>query len=1077
MLVTKTKKRIKAIVIVFTMLISMIASFNTASAATIKVEAEAYSNITFDAGVRTDTPEFSNGTILTYIGEVQGTKPHYIEYKVNSPNGGAYQVSAVSTLLTSRFTTDYFIQANSGEIITAATDAVPGSIISSKTYPDTVQKFQFGTLELEKGENIIRVIVDTNDKRSDNLIAFYFDYFELTEVPFGVRKIQPTETLGVYEQDKNISFKLQFNCKSQEEKKLRFKITDFWGATALESDFVIKPGTKDYTLNFGKFGLGWYMAEVFDGDKSMGTCSFSVVVPQRNRTKYEDTPFAIDFASDWLVRGDKDNVRDYIKTVKLAGIEWVRERFIWSDIETTKDVYNFEPMDKAIEPFKNAGLKVLDTFHDTPGWARKTGRNLPYDLFQIYEMQRDFAARYKDTVQAWEIWNEQDTIFCLEPADLYSSFMKAAAIGVADSGSGAKTIVGGYASSPTAANPYTDLSLQNGIMNYSDGYNFHAHLSYAASDNISQFKPKNDQRQYIASAYDNFNQPVWVTEAGMYMPVATGKDPTRDEIMSQAKYLVTSTVQSLASGTDKHFWFILPSYVESGRELGSFYASGSPYPCYTAEAFITHVLGKGKYIGVLDNLPDFAEGYMFDSGKGDVAVVWSEHGDKYTVKSDTPVTVYDIMGSAASFEPVNGEITLDISTYPIYIAFGGKSTASNYFHQEYVMEKNEPHTFTTGDRVVLNTVFGNEEFNAPKLDGYHISVNDGAELTVEVYNFNDKEVSGTVQPTAPEGYIISPASADVTVGAMSMKEITFKIEFNENVEANVTQFLKFDGTFDGEDISPSVSRVFSYKEVSVENITLLEGCNDPSNWDGSNITAGADPVEITKGIAGNSVRFDLKFNGGDRWFYPFFKIKDPTVFRGTTGICFEIYAEEDLRNISMNFFAYLNDGRQFYLGHSKGKQIKKGWNQVTVEWNKLELQAGPYGLTDYRPFDTDLITRISVGCNSPYDDVAPYEIAKLGYYTEEEKDTSMSEIRISGIDEGAHYKASEPRIFEAVLPDQEYKAISLTLNEKEFEGMQIDANTVTADFSGLERGCYTIQISAQTQYDFMVRKVVNIYID
>ena len=468
---------------------------------------------------------------------------------------------------------------------------------------------------------------------------------------------------------------------------------------------------------------------------------------------------------------------------------------------------------------------------------------------------------------------------------------------------------------------------------------------------------------------------------------------------------------------------------------------------------------------------------MFDNGSEDVAVVWSEHSDKYSVLADAPVKVYDIMGSESVKYPVNGKVTLSISNYPVYVAFGKKSAQDNYYPQEYVMEKTQPHTFSTGDRVILNQIFGEEEFNAPKLDGYHLQMSEATELNVDVYNFNDKAVSGTVKPRAPKGCIVTPESVDVSVDKMTKETITFTVEFSDEAEANTTQFLAFEGEFEGERTSPSVSRVFAYKEVETENITLFEGCDDPASWDGSNITAGADPAVITKGVAGDSVRFKLKFNGNDRWFYPFFKISDPSILKDTTGICFSVYAEEDLPRISMNFFAYLRDGRQFYLGHSKGKQIKKGWNQVTVPWSKLSLQAGPFGLLDFRPFDTDLITRISVGCNSPYDDVPPYEIAKLGYYTEEPKDTSMMEIKVSGLENGAHYNAADLKNISIQLPEQEYKDISITLNEKTVDTAVISDNSISLDLSEAERGSYTVQINAKTQFNYILRKVVNIYIE
>lgn len=1038
----------------------------------MKIEAESYSNVNFAVGCRTDTPEFSNGSIMVFIGKAQEGKKLCAEYKVNSPTGGAYRVNAVTTLLSSKYTTDYYIQVNGGEMIDAALDASLISEISSKTYPDTVKKYGLGTLELEKGENTIRFILNDSDLRTDGNLAFYLDYFELIETPFGIKKINPLKTLGVFEQNQSVSFELQFNCKVPEEKTLSFEVKNVWAAKALASKFRIRKGSRSTVLNLGKFEQGWYTVEVFDGDEKMGFTTFSVVVPLSERPKLSDSPFAIDFASDWLVRGGKEKVSDYIKAARLAGNNWVRERFIWSDIEPKKGSFDFTVMDRALAPFENSGLKIINTFHDTPGWGRSSGMTLPKNLFDVYKMQKAVAERYKDTVSVWEMWNEEDTIFAAEPADLYAAFFKAAAIGVEDANVGAKSMVGGFATKGS----FVDLAFQNGISDYSMGHNYHYHISYVMK-NVNQYYPKTDLRQTVSSAYDRNKGSVWVTEAGMYLPVDKGRPPSRDQQLGQAKYLVTSTVQSLASGTDKHFWFILPSYVEVNRELGSFYATGNPYPCYSAEATITYLLGEGKYKGVMSNLPENAEGYLFDSGSGDVAVLWSEHGDVVNLKSDAAVTVTDFVGGAEVITPENGMVTVNISQYPVYVSFGDTCAAEDYYPQHYDGNHTKEMKLTKAKRVVLSQKFGSEAFQTPKISGYQLKADRETQMIVEVYNFNDTEVSGKVKPVAPEGCVITPSEISLKVGAMEKGEAVFTIEFTDEVEPNITSFLAFHGEFEGEETSPSVSRIYPYKEVEQDKVTVLEGSEDPEKWDGTNITGNAEPAEITVGSKAGAVRFDVKFHGGDRWFYPQFTVSDPTVFRGTTGICYYVYAEEDLIKISMNFFAYLKDGRQYYLGHSNGKQIKAGWNQIVVPWEKLSLQSSPYGLLDFRDFDTDLISKISVGCNSPYDDVAPYEIFGLGCYTEEKREADKAEIKIEGVEKDGVYSKGDIGIVNAVLPEQEYKAFYVMLNGYDYTDYEIEGCRAEFDLSGLERGGYTLQIAAETKFGYMVRKVVNFYVE
>jgi hypothetical protein len=84
---------------------------------------------------------------------------------------------------------------------------------------------------------------------------------------------------------------------------------------------------------------------------------------------------------------------------------------------------------------------------------------------------------------------------------------------------------------------------------------------------------------------------------------------------------------------------------------------------------------------------------------------------------------------------------------------------------------------------------------------------------------------------------------------------------------------------------------------------------------------------------------------------------------------------------------------------------------------------------------------------------------------------------VSGIEEGVHYNKSELTNVTAQLPNQEYKDVTVTVNEKKFDNITIENNNISMDLSSLERGCYVVRIVAKTQFNFMLRKVVNIYVE
>ena len=98
-----------------------------------------------------------------------------------------------------------------------------------------------------------------------------------------------------------------------------------------------------------------------------------------------------------------------INLCKIAGVNWVRDRLSWPDLEPTKGHYaGHNIYDGTAQIQTDAGLRVLQVNHISPPWANADTRHFPPDLREVYQFNREMASRFKGKVLALEPWNEAD---------------------------------------------------------------------------------------------------------------------------------------------------------------------------------------------------------------------------------------------------------------------------------------------------------------------------------------------------------------------------------------------------------------------------------------------------------------------------------------------------------------------------------------------------------------------------------------------------------------------------------------------------------------------------------------------
>jgi polysaccharide biosynthesis protein PslG len=260
-----------------------------------------------------------------------------------------------------------------------------------------------------------------------------------------------------------------------------------------------------------------------------------------------------------------------IADVQDLGAEWMRVTMAWHSIETSKGTYSNNRLshyDNALTKAAQSGAKLIVTVYTSPSWAsgRAEDSAPPLDPADYADFIRFAANRWGDKVDAWEIWNEQNSssFWSTGPSPAgYANLLKAAYPAVKSVDPSALVLYGGvshndyrfiersYAAEPNLGDYYDVMATHP----YPTSANLPPEYTWLESDGrlaVRSFPSYREIRNVMVANGDD--KPLWFTEFGWSTNTLAGLGISES---TQAAYY-TRAMQCLEQDpyVDVAIWYI-----------------------------------------------------------------------------------------------------------------------------------------------------------------------------------------------------------------------------------------------------------------------------------------------------------------------------------------------------------------------------------------------------------------------------------------------------------------------------------------------------------------------------------------
>ncbi len=727
-----------------------------------------------------------------------------------------------------------------------------------------------------------------------------------------------------------------FRIKSSSTLPVRYAVIAYNGHT-------LQKGAAYKQISIGFLTTGYYTLHASQGNDSVSE-PISVVYPVQHK---RDGPIAVDAADCWLVKPD-----EYTSAARLlskAGFGWVRERLLWAAVEPERGVYHWGSYDACINSEVKAGLLIDDIFHSIPTWARAdhATNRFPDDLRDAYQFCKTLAVHFKGKIEAWEVWNEADGGFSVDNADAYAAFLKACYLGFK---AGDRQIRIAQVSFANPASEYETNLYQNDTQSYFDIYNYHVYAD------PMDFSTRANGHFELLNGFNIRNKPVWVTEAGISLPESDGGLNEKEQ-REQAEFIPKAYAMSLATGTNKHFYFVFPYYLENGVEFGTLTKLLMPLPGYSALAASTHFLGRAKYLGRLRlGLPSSIITETFQNATKGIIVIWSSG-------SNTPVSLNSSLFSAAKYYNCVGSSVPNptaLGESPLFVTVPLKMLRASVTPPKLVYPKSntmiKPPALA---KIVLRLTMPDNTINRSGFD--YMLQHRTTTFQLQIYNFSNRKFNGVIHLSLPRIWHLTLQKSSVNIPPMGLVTLLGKLITSTHTKMKIAMlkgYVTETGNSDAMSspiclrIEPDIYRISPTKEKALK-------LANASSWR-KNVSPNG--IMSISEISPKTVMFSTQFDRpGDSWAYPVAHFNPPANFSTFNALEFWYRTSTSDTNTQVRVMIAKSNGPIYYTAGNLPASSE--WREAIVSFQ--ELSIGGFSPPDPdRGFHAHHVSALMIGVNT-----------------------------------------------------------------------------------------------------------------
>lgn len=201
--------------------------------------------------------------------------------------------------------------------------------------------------------------------------------------------------------------------------------------------------------------------------------------------------------------------------MKEAGVSIVRMDFLWQDLETKPNEWNYQKYDQIVEILSKNNIEILGVMGYCADWAspRSKWNVLGDDYSKFLNYVQKVTNHYKGKVKYWEVWNEPDSYIYWEDQDglkSYCDLLGQVYKTIKKECPDCSVLNGGLANGLASVNKIYD----NGAKNYFDIFNIHVFNTPKDTNAIKKTIAYVNIVHKIMQRNGDKDKKIWITEIG-----------------------------------------------------------------------------------------------------------------------------------------------------------------------------------------------------------------------------------------------------------------------------------------------------------------------------------------------------------------------------------------------------------------------------------------------------------------------------------------------------------------------------------------------------------------------------------